>query len=54
LDKNLLLFKQNNEKNAGTSIKTTIVGTAKVLSYEDIVEAQENLQIAYIQLTSAA
>jgi hypothetical protein len=40
LDENLLLFEQNNEKNTRTSIKATVVGTAKVLSYEDIVEAQ--------------
>jgi hypothetical protein len=32
---------QNNEKTTRTSIKATIVGTAKVLSYEDIVEAQQ-------------
>ena len=41
LDENLLLFEQNNEKTARKSIKATIVGTAKVLSYEDIVEAQQ-------------
>jgi hypothetical protein len=41
LDENLLLFKQNNEKTTRTLIKATVVGTAKVMSYEDIVEAQE-------------
>ena len=41
LDENLLLFQQNNEKTTRTSIKATIVGTAKVMSYEDIVEAQQ-------------
>ena len=40
LDENLLLFEQNNERNTRKSIKATAVGKAKVLSYEDIVEAQ--------------
>jgi len=37
----MLLFEQNNEKTTRTSIKATVVGTAKVLSYEDIVESQQ-------------
>jgi hypothetical protein len=37
----LLLFEQNNERNTRKSIKATTVGKAKVLSYEDIVEAQK-------------
>lgn len=41
MDENLLLFQQNNEKTTRTSIKAIIVGTAKVSSYEDIVEAQQ-------------
>jgi hypothetical protein len=41
LDENMLLFEQNNEKTTRTSIKATVVGTAKVMSYEDIVEAQQ-------------
>jgi hypothetical protein len=41
LDENLLLFEQNNEKTTRTSMKATVVGTAKVMSYEDIVEAQQ-------------
>jgi len=41
LDKNLLLFKQNNEKTTHTSIKAIVMGTTKVLSYEDIVEVQQ-------------
>jgi hypothetical protein len=41
LDENSLLFEQNNEKTTRTSMKATVVGTAKVLSYEDIVEAQQ-------------
>jgi hypothetical protein len=39
LDENLLLFEQNNERDTRKSIKVTAVGKAKVLSYEDIVEA---------------
>jgi hypothetical protein len=41
----MLLFEQNNEKTTRTSIKATVVGTAKVLSYEDIVEAQQKRDI---------
>jgi hypothetical protein len=41
LDENLLLFEQNNERNTRKSMKATAVGSAKVLSYEDIVEAQK-------------
>jgi len=45
LDENLLLFEQNNEKTTRTSIKAIVVGTAKVLSYKDIVEAQQKRDI---------
>jgi hypothetical protein len=41
LDENLLLFEQNNERNTRKSTKATAVGSAKVMSYEDIVEAQK-------------
>jgi hypothetical protein len=41
LDENLLLFEQNNEKAARKSIRATEVGNARVMSYEDIVEAQK-------------
>jgi hypothetical protein len=41
LDESLLLFEQNKEKTTRTSIKATVVGTAKALSYENIVEAQQ-------------
>jgi hypothetical protein len=41
LDENLLLFEQNNEKTVRTSVKATVVGTAKVMSYEDIVKARQ-------------
>jgi hypothetical protein len=32
---------ENNEKMTRSSIKPTVVGTAKVMSYEDILAAQE-------------
>jgi hypothetical protein len=41
----LLLFEQKNEKTTHTSIKATIVGTGKVLSYKDIIEAQQKRNI---------
>ena len=40
LDENRLLFEQNNESNCRQSTRSTMVGKAKVMSYEDIVEAQ--------------
>ena len=39
-DNNQLLFKQNNEANRRRSVKSTVVGKAKVMSYEDIQEAR--------------
>jgi hypothetical protein len=45
LDKNLLLFEQNNKKTTHKSIKATIVDGAQVISYEDIVEAQRQHDI---------
>lgn len=40
LDKNRLLVDQNNESNCRRSTRSTVVGKVKVMSYEDIVEAQ--------------
>jgi len=40
LDENRLLFQQNNERDCRQSTRSTVVGKAKVMSYEDIVEAQ--------------
>lgn len=40
LDENRLLFEQNNESNCRRSVRATKVGEAKVMSYDDIVEAQ--------------
>jgi hypothetical protein len=42
LDDNRLLFEQNNEKVSRKSARSTVVSTAKVMSYKDIVEAQTN------------
>ena len=41
LDENQLLFAQNNEKVIRTSMRSTITGTARVMTYDDIVAAQE-------------
>ena len=35
------LLKQNNESNTQTSMKSTMVGKEKVMSYEDIVDVQK-------------
>lgn len=40
LDENRLLFEQNNEKTTRQSTGSRVVGHAKVMSYEDILEAQ--------------
>lgn len=40
LDENRLLFEQNSESRTRASTKSTVIGRAKVMSYEDIVEAQ--------------
>lgn len=40
LDENQLLFEQNNEKTTRLSIRSTVVGSTKVMSYDDIIEAQ--------------
>jgi hypothetical protein len=45
LDENLLLFEQNNEKTTRRSTWATVVGSARVMSYEDIVEAQKQRDI---------
>jgi hypothetical protein len=35
------LFKQNNESKTRVSIKSTVVGKARVMSFEDITEARK-------------
>ncbi len=39
LDENKLLFEQNSEKTSRVSIRSTVTGTAKVMTYDDIIEA---------------
>lgn len=45
LDKNLLLFEQNNKKATRKSIRAIIVSSIKVISYKDIVKAQKQHDI---------
>lgn len=40
LDENKLLFEQNNESRPRVSTRSTVIGKAKIISCEDIVEAQ--------------
>lgn len=44
LDENRLLFEQNNEKVTRASLRSTITGTAKVMTYDDIVAAEQRRQ----------
>lgn len=41
LEENRISFEQNNEKTYRQSSDATVVGHTKVMSYEDIVEAQK-------------
>jgi hypothetical protein len=41
LDENRLLFEQNNEKTTRQSVKSTIPGNARIMTYDDIVEAEQ-------------
>jgi hypothetical protein len=45
LEESRILFKQNNEKICQKPSGTTVIGHAKVMSYEDIVEAQKKRDI---------
>lgn len=40
-NENSLLFEQNNERTVRKSVKATVAGNVRVMSYEDIVEAQK-------------
>jgi hypothetical protein len=40
-DRNRILHEQNNETKTRQSFRSTVVGRAKVMSYEDIVEARK-------------
>ena len=53
LDKNLLLFEQNNKKTTRKSMKATVVGSARVMSYEDIVEAQQKRDMKMQRLSQS-
>ncbi|KAJ5240569.1 uncharacterized protein N7469_002160 [Penicillium citrinum] len=46
LEENRILFEQNNEKTSRQSSGQTVVGHAKVMSYDDIVEAQRRRDLA--------
>lgn len=46
LEENRILFEQNNEKTCRQSSGQTVVGRAKVMSYDDIVEAQKKRDMA--------
>ncbi len=41
LDEHRLLFKHNNEKATRQSVKSTMPGNARIMSYDDIVEAEQ-------------
>jgi hypothetical protein len=41
LNENQLLFEQNCKRNVRKSVQSRIIGTAKVLSYEDLCEAEK-------------
>jgi len=41
LDENTLLFQQNNEKTTRQSVPSTVTGNAKIMTYDDILRAEE-------------
>jgi hypothetical protein len=45
LEENRVLFEQNNEKTCRQSSSSKVVGHAKVISYDDIIEAQRKCNI---------
>ncbi len=53
LDENRLLFEQNNEKTARLSIRSTVTGTAKVMTYDGIIEAQRKRDVKEAITTGA-
>ena len=52
LDENKFLFEQNNEKMTRSSIRLTVTGTTRIMTYEDIIEAQRKRDIE--EATTAA
>lgn len=53
LDKNKLLFEQNNERTTRSSIRSTVTGTTKIMTYEDIIEAQGKRDLKDATTTNA-
>lgn len=47
LDENAMLFEQNNKRATRKSTKATVVGTAKILSYKDIIEARRRCKCKF-------
>jgi hypothetical protein len=41
LDENRLLFEQNNEKTTRQSVKSTMPGKARIMTYDDIVKTEQ-------------
>jgi hypothetical protein len=41
LDENRLLFEQNTEKTTRQSVKSTMPGNARIMTYDDIVKAEQ-------------
>jgi DDE superfamily endonuclease len=52
LDENRLLFEQNNEKTTRQSVKSTMPGNARIMTYDAIVEAEQK-RAAKVGATSA-
>lgn len=52
LDENRLLFQQNNEKTIRQSVRSTVTGNAKIMTYEDIVGAEQK-RVAKLSAKSA-
>lgn len=44
VEENMILFDQNNKKLSRSSTKSTVIGTARIISYDDIVEAQKKCE----------
>jgi hypothetical protein len=53
LEENRILFEQNNENTCRQSSGLTVVGHAKVMSYDDIVEAQKKRDMMATKQDSA-
>lgn len=49
LNENHLLFEQNCERNVRISTRSTITGTTKVFSYEDLVEAKKKRDLEEVE-----